>query len=74
MRDAVVLMSAPRRRILVGQAGDGLFTFREEELLVYDVEDVGEVPIDWKVVRHGGLYSTRDEAESAARQDTVWPA
>lgn len=74
MRDAVVLVSTPRRRILVGEAGDGLFTFSEEELLVYDVEEVGEVPIGWEVVRYGGLYATRDEAESAARRATDWPA
>lgn len=73
MKDEVVLVSAPRRRILVGQAGGGLFTFREEELLVDDVEEVGEAPIGWEVVRHEGLYVTRDEAESAARRDTDWP-
>lgn len=65
-------MSAPRGRVLVGEAGDGLFTFREEELLVDDVEEVGEVPLYWQVVRHGGLYATRDEAERAARGETDW--
>ena len=73
MRNEVVLMEAPRRRVLVGEVGDGLFTYRKEELLVYDVEDVGEFPIDWEVVERGGLYATREEAESAAKLDTAWP-
>jgi hypothetical protein len=66
------LSSDGKQGVTFYRTGDGLFTYKEEKLLVDQVPEVGEVPMFWETIQHGGLFLTEAEARAGAANEISW--